>query len=39
MKREEVLYEKTQIFIRRHPVPLYAWGDRLGGGSGLPAQG
>jgi hypothetical protein len=38
-KREEVLYEKTHIFIRRHPVPLYAWGDRFGGGSGLAAQG
>jgi hypothetical protein len=38
-KREEVLYEKTYIFIRRHSVPLCAWGDRFGGGSGFAAQG
>jgi len=38
-KREEVLYEKTHIFIRRHPVPLCAWGDRFGGGSGVAAKG
>jgi hypothetical protein len=38
-KREEVLYEKTQIFLRRHPVPLCAWSDRFGGGSGFSTKG